>query len=87
MRFFVECAFLYLGKRRAASRKGAFWLLRVTEKRILGGWGHGKAHSETHHLRKDAFYAPAHIQSALFRKGRSQSAPLRDVTITKCTFW
>ena len=35
MRFSVECAFPHLGKRGAASRKGALCNLRLTEKRIL----------------------------------------------------
>ena len=35
MRFSVKCAFPYLGKRGAASRKSAFCYLRLTEKRIL----------------------------------------------------
>ena len=35
MRFSVECAFPYLRKRRATSRKSALWGLTLTEKRIL----------------------------------------------------
>ena len=35
MRFSVECAFPHLGKRDATSRKSAFWMSDVTEKRIL----------------------------------------------------
>ena len=36
MRLSVECAFPYLDKRGVASRKGAFWIVTLTEKRILG---------------------------------------------------
>ena len=45
MRLSVECAFPHLGKRRATSRKSAFWMGDVTEKRILHVGPHGKAHS------------------------------------------
>ena len=40
MRLSVECAFPYLRKRGAVSRKSAFWKVGVTEKRILNptGW-------------------------------------------------
>ena len=58
MRFSVECAFPYLRKRGATSRKSALWGLTLTEKRILhqrrhrdvtkrrtlDGRRHGKAH-------------------------------------------
>ena len=45
VRLSVECAFPYLGKRGAVSRKSAFCAGTLTEKHTLGGWGHGKAHS------------------------------------------
>ena len=35
VRFSVECAFPHLGKRDATSRKSAFWMGDVTEKRSL----------------------------------------------------
>ena len=46
MRFSVECAFPYLRKRGAVSRKSAFCAGGLTEKHTLGGWGHGKAHCD-----------------------------------------
>ena len=55
MRFSVECAFPHLGKRRAASRKSAFWSWCLTEKRILYVGPHGKAHSVRWASRKSAF--------------------------------
>ena len=45
MRFSVECAFLYLGKRRLTSRKTAFCPDGLTQKRILDSTPHAKAHS------------------------------------------
>ena len=45
MRFYVECAFPHLGKRRPTSRKSAFWPMDLTQKRILCPLPHGKAHS------------------------------------------
>ena len=45
MRFFVKCAFPYLGKRGAVSRKSTFCNLHLTEKRTLPPAPHGKAHS------------------------------------------
>ena len=45
MRLSVECDFPELRKRGAVSRKSALWEVGVTEKRILGGGSHGKAHS------------------------------------------
>ena len=44
MRFSVECAFPHLGKRRAASRKGALCTYRLTERRSLCRLPHGKTH-------------------------------------------
>ncbi len=55
MRFSVECAFPYLGKRRAISRKTAFCVRCLTEKRILSPLLHGKAHSASVISRKNAF--------------------------------
>ena len=65
MRFSVECAFPYLRKRRATSRKTALWIgtsrktalctRRLTENRILCRRRHGKAHSATDASRKTAF--------------------------------
>ena len=55
MRFSVECAFPHLGKRGAASRKGALCHLRLTERRTLPPAPHGKAHSATYTSRKSAF--------------------------------
>ena len=46
MRLSVECAFPYLRKRGAVSRKSTLWVGSLTEKRILEGWGHGKAHCD-----------------------------------------
>ena len=54
MRFSVECAFPHLGKRGAASRKGALCHLRLTEKRTLQPTPHGKAHSATYASWKSA---------------------------------
>ena len=55
MRFSVECAFPYLRKRRATSRKTALCTRRLTENRILCRRRHGKAHSATDASRKTAF--------------------------------
>ena len=56
LRFSVECAFPHLGKRRAASRKGALWSRRLTEKHALPPAPHGKAHSTTCASRKSALW-------------------------------
>ena len=45
MRFSVECAFPYLRKRGATSRKGAFCADGLTQKRSLQPSPHGKARS------------------------------------------
>lgn len=76
MRFFVDCAFLYLGKRRASSRKSAFWLLRFTEKRILRVTPHGKTHSVSTILRKGAVYPTNGLWNVLFRKMAKQVSGL-----------
>ena len=55
MRLSVECAFPYLRKRGAISRRSAFWVGGLTGKRILEGWGHGKAHSAILRSRKLRF--------------------------------
>ena len=68
MRFSVECAFLYLGKRRATSRKSAFWLLRFTEKRILRVAPHEKAHSGRSGSRKSAVCPTDGLWNVLFCK-------------------
>ena len=57
MRFSVKCAFPYLGKRGAVSRKSAFCNLRLTEKRSLEPVSHGKAHSGLIDSRKSALCA------------------------------
>ena len=67
MRLFVECAFPYLGKRGAVSRKSAFCNLRLTEKRSLEPVSHGKAHSGLIDSRKSALCDPQIAQNALFR--------------------
>ena len=56
MRLFVECAFPYLRKRGAVSRKSAFCSGDLTEKRILGGRPHGEAHSGWAASLKSAFW-------------------------------
>ena len=56
MRFCVKCAFSHLGKRGAASRKSAFCVWPLTEKRTLYVGSHGKAHSGRPGSRKSAFW-------------------------------
>ena len=56
MRFYVKCAFPHLGKRGAVSRKSAFCVWPLTEKRTLYVGSHGKAHSACGPSRKDAFW-------------------------------
>ena len=73
MRLSVECAFPELGKRGAVSRKSTFWVCDLTEKRILGGRGHGKAHSACGPSRKSAFWIPPVGQSAPFRETKLQA--------------
>ena len=70
MRFSVECAFPYLRKRGAISRRSAFWVGGLTEKRILGGWGHGKAHSTCGQSRRVRLSVTSQPQNASFRKVR-----------------
>ena len=69
MRFSVKCAFSHLGKRGATSRKSAFRLWPLTERRILGGRGHGKAHSVRRISRKSALCMRAVTQTASLRHG------------------
>ena len=79
MRFFVECAFPYLGKRRATSRKSAFWEVGVTEKCILRPTTYVKTHSMPQRTYRARFFvrdvARVHLcvmsqsQSALFGEG------------------
>ena len=45
VRFSVRCLDVRAGEEKRTLRKSAFCEVGVTEKRILGGWGHGKAHS------------------------------------------
>ena len=52
MRFCVNCAFSHLGKRGAASRKSAFCLWPLTEKRTLYVGSHGKVHSACERSRR-----------------------------------
>ena len=50
----------------------------VTEKRILDGWGHGKAHSGGTPSRKSAFCATWEPQAAPLREASDRDAPLRE---------
>ena len=45
MRFSVECGFPHLRKRRSVSWKSAFYVFRLTKRRILEVPSHAKAHS------------------------------------------
>ena len=67
MRLSVECAFPHLGKRRAASRKGAFCNLRLTKKRILARWLTENRSLGVSPSRKSALCDPQIAQNALFR--------------------
>ena len=80
MRLSVECAFPYLGKRGAASRKSAFSNRHLTEKRILQPAPHGKAHSARWASRKSAFSnrrltEKRILQPAPHGKAQSATAP------------
>ena len=70
MRLSVECAFPYLRKRGAVSRKSALWGAGVTEKRTLGGWGHGKAQSGWEQSYRVRLSVTSRPQNASFRKVR-----------------
>ena len=76
MRFSVECAFPHLGKRRAASRKGAVCAHYLTEKRSLCPLPHGKAHSVPTASRKGALCPTGGLQDAL----------LRETPVAECAF-
>ena len=67
MHFSVKCAFPYLGKRGAVSRKSTFCYLRLTEKHILLPASHGKVHSVLIDSRKSALCDPQIAQTAPFR--------------------
>ena len=69
MRFSVKCAFPHLGKRGATSRKSAFCVYSLTEKRILQPAGHGKAQSACALSRKSALCMRAVTQTASLRHG------------------
>ena len=74
MRLSVECAFPYLRKRGAVSRKSALWEAGVTEKRSVGGQPHGKAHSGRLGSRESAVCDAQIAQTALFRHIAAQEA-------------
>ena len=85
MRFSVKCAFPHLGKRDATSRKSAFCVCPLTEKRILQPAGHGKAHSACAASRKSALctsdltekrtlHAGSHVKAHSGRSGSRKSA-------------
>ena len=69
MRFSVKCAFPHLGKRGATSRKSAFCVYSLTEKRILQPAGHGKVQSACALSRKSALCMRAVTQTASLRHG------------------
>ena len=70
MRFFVECAFPHLGKRRAASRKGALCADRLTERRTLYRLPHGKTHSAQPAGYRMRFSVRHGLQDVSFRNSR-----------------
>ena len=74
MRLSVECAFPYLRKRGAISRRSAFWVGGLTGKRILCRHPHGKAHSGRLGSRESAFCDSQITQTALFRHIAAQEA-------------
>ena len=74
MRLSVECAFPYLRKRGAVSRKSAFCSGGLTEKRSLGGQPHGKAHSGRLGSRESAVCDAQIAQTALSRHIAAQEA-------------
>ena len=81
MRLSVECAFPELGKRGAVSRKSTFWVCGLTEKRILGGRGHGKAQSAQAASRKSTLWVGSHAECA-FPSRRNHRVRLS----VECTF-
>ena len=74
MRLSVECAFPYLRKRGAVSRKSALCSGGLTEKRSVGGQPHGKAHSGRLGSRESAVCDSQIAQTALFRHIAAQEA-------------
>ena len=77
MRFSVECAFPHLGKRRAASRKGALCTHYLTERRSLCRLPHGKAH----------FAQPVGCRMRFSVRRRLQNALFRESAHLECAFW
>ena len=73
MRFYVECAFPHLRKRRPTSRKSAFCPRRLTERRILPPTAHGKAHSACAPYQKT--HSEAHRLGRVHLSVRSNSKP------------
>jgi len=74
MRLSVKCAFPYLRKRGAVSRKSALCSGGLTEKRSVGGQPHGKAHSGRLGSRESAVCDSQIAQTALFRHIAAQEA-------------
>ena len=79
MRFSVRCLDVCAGEEKRILRKSAFWEVGLTEKRILGGWGLGKAqfaqalspksHSATHADHRVRLSVRSNVQNAPFREG------------------
>ncbi len=73
MRFYVECTFPHLRKRGAGSRKSAFCVRCLTEKRILQPVSHVKAHSVPTASRKSALCLRTSPKDALCMKNTRAS--------------
>ena len=86
MRLSVECAFPYLGKRGAASRKSAFSNRHLTEKRTRQPAPHGKAHSAAGTSRKSAFCSRYATEKRILARRLTEKRILTVREIAECVF-
>ena len=75
MRFSVRCLDVCAGEKKRTLRKSAFCEAEVTEKRILGGWGHEWRHNASaRRTKSEGERASARAVGAMSERAKASSS-------------